>query len=119
MIDKRHLDHLGSVSSLCALLGARHIPAGRLVAARRALKRDPPLAEMQQGIVTVETAQELPKLVGDHCAEPLSEYLPGMTTVQSASFPGDPRFASPAFQEKCHGCGRMPKRLVLKGLTKW
>ena len=69
MIDKRHLDHLCGISSLRPLLGARHIPARRLVAARRALKRDPTLAEMEQRIVTVETAQELPKLVGDHCAQ--------------------------------------------------
>ena len=69
MIDKWHLDHLCGISSLGPVLGAGHIPARRLVAARRALKRDPSLAEMQQRIVTVETAQELPNLVGDHCTK--------------------------------------------------
>ena len=38
------------------------------------------MLEVQQRIVTVETTQELPNPVGDHCAEPLSKYLPGMTS---------------------------------------
>jgi hypothetical protein len=33
------------------------------------LKRDAPLFKMQQRIVTVETAQELPNFLGNHCAQ--------------------------------------------------
>jgi len=51
------------------LLGRLEIPARCLVPAGRALKRDAPLPEVQQRIVTVETTQELPNPVGNHCAE--------------------------------------------------
>jgi hypothetical protein len=101
------------------LLGRLEIPARCLVPAGRALKRDAPLPEVQQRIVTVETTQELPNPVGNHCAETpfqvtarYDERLTGLVPRAAAS-------ATPTFQEKCHACGRMPKRLVLNGLTNW
>jgi len=75
--------------------------------------------EMQQRIVTVETTKELPNLVGNHCAEPLSKYLPGFDDNPLGVGSRVPATASPTFQEKCHARSRMPKRLLLNGLTNW
>jgi len=45
------------------------------------------MLEVQQGIVTVETTQELPNPVGNHCAETPFQVLARMTSVQPVSFP--------------------------------
>ena len=50
-------------------LGGVEIPPRRLVAARGALQRHPPMLEMQKCVMPVETAEELPNLIGNHCAE--------------------------------------------------
>jgi hypothetical protein len=42
---------------------AFHVPPRRLVPARSALKRNPPLFEVQQRVVAMEAAQELPHLL--------------------------------------------------------
>ena len=73
------------------------------------------MLEMQKCIMPVETAEELPNLVGNHCAE--TPFQPTyMTSVDLASLPGTPT-VSPTFQDRCHAWGVIRKRLALNGLT--
>jgi hypothetical protein len=75
--------------------------------------------EVQQRIVTVETTQELPNLVGNHCAETPFQVPAGYDEGPLRPVPRASAPASPLFQEKCHACGLMSKRLVLNELTNW
>ena len=50
-------------------LGGVEIPPRRLVAARGALQRHASMLEMEQRVVSVKPADELPNLVRNHCAE--------------------------------------------------
>lgn len=103
-------------SSLRLLIARPQVPPRRLVSARGALQRHPTMLEVQKRIVPVEPAEELPNLVGNHCAETPFQLPPCMTSVDLASLPGTPT-VSPTFQDRCHAWGVIRKRLALNGLT--
>src|SRR5436190_21343655 len=72
LIDERnaHRSRRCRFSSLRqCLFGWAQIPSRRLVAAGGALQRHAALFEVQERIVSMETAQELPNLIGNHCPE--------------------------------------------------
>jgi len=48
--------------------------------------------------MTVETTEELPNLVGNHCAETPFQYYPGLTTIRVVSVPGRPRLRAGRFK---------------------
>src|ERR1041384_7964598 len=73
LTDKRYPHDSGRVefSSLLrglVLLARAQVPSRRLEPARRALQRHPRALEVEERVVAVETAEELPNLVGNHCA---------------------------------------------------
>ena len=69
--DERHSRDLRrfEFSSLRRLFARPKIPPGRLESARGALQRHAPVLEVQKCVMSVETTEELPNLVGNHCPE--------------------------------------------------
>ena len=102
--------------SLRLFIARPQVPPRRLVPTRGALQRHPSMLEVQKRIVPVEPAEELPNLVGNHCAETPFQVPTCMTSVDLASLPGTPTM-SPTFQDRCHAWGVIRKRLSLNGLT--
>ena len=69
--DERHSRDLRrcEFSSLPWLLARPQIPPRRLISARGALERHTPTLEVQECVMPVETTEELPNLIGNHCPE--------------------------------------------------
>ena len=56
----------------------------------------------------VETAEELPNLIGNHCPEPPFQDPTRMTSVSAYSVAGEPT-VTPTIQNKCHAWGVIRK----------
>jgi hypothetical protein len=70
VIDKWRYPHdvRGFEYSMLRLILLRpKIPAGRFIPAGRALERQALTLEVQERVVSVETAEELSNLLGNHC----------------------------------------------------
>ena len=69
--DERHSRDLRrfEFSSLRRLFARPQIPPRRLESARGALQRHTPTLEVQECVMPVETTEELPNLIGNHCPE--------------------------------------------------
>ena len=76
------------------------------------------MLEVQQGIVTVETTQELPNPVGNHCVETPFQ-VPRRYDEPPTHLVPRRRDCKRGTSREMPRCGRMSKRLVLNGLTNW
>jgi len=95
VIDKRQLHDLRGFTLRRQLVRRSNVPPWCFVPAGRALKWDAATLEMQQRIVTVETTNELPNLVGNHCAEtPFAALTPVWRPSMRCRFP-EPRNCDP------------------------
>jgi hypothetical protein len=69
--DERHSRDLRrfEFTNLRRLFARPQIPPRRLVSARGALERHAPSLEVQERVMSVESAEKLPNLIGNHCPE--------------------------------------------------
>jgi hypothetical protein len=67
--DAQHARRSEVSSVRLSLIRGAQVPPRRFVTAGGALERHAPALEVQERVVPVETTQELPNLIGNHCAE--------------------------------------------------
>jgi hypothetical protein len=117
--DERHSRDLRrfEFSSLRRLFARPQIPPWRLVSARGALERHAPSLEVQECVMSVETAEELPNLIGNHCPETPFQLLDRYDACWHLLGCRPASTANPTLQDKCHAWGAIRKPLLLNGLT--
>jgi hypothetical protein len=72
---------------------------------------------VQECIMSVETTEELPNLIGNHCPETPFQLLHRYDACWHLLGCRLASTANSAFQDKCHAWGVIRKPLLLNGLT--